>query len=340
MRRTYLISAVVFWAGLGLATPSQAVLVGHWEFEETSGAIAANSIVGGADGVVTNDATGGLGAGGSVWVNDPSFGNVISFNGEADGAFVRAGDLPELLTLENDFSWAFLANNQSTEVSSIIVGNRTDGGSPEEDFSPRQFAKFTPNSFNYHMNGNSNDRLSYPTMPVEEWRHHALVKEGEQLTYHLNGLPRASSVITQAQDQIMPLFFGGDSTGNPIENWQGFLDDVRIYDNALTANDVRSIVPGTLLETFGDVNGDGDVTVNEDFEPIRANFLRQVTTREEGDLTKDGVVNLDDWNEFKTAFLNNGGSLADLTASGAAPEPSALMLLAVLTSASSLRRRR
>lgn len=340
----------VLCGSLGIAGMSQAALTGHWEFEEGTGATASNEVGGGDVGVITNDTVGGLGTGGSVWVTDPVFGSVISFNGEASnaattpGAFVQAGTLP-LLDLSQDFSWSFIANNlEATQPNNIIVGNRFDGAAPlpdgttqQADFTPRQFTKFTPTNFEYHSEGNSNDNLNIPDLPVDEWMHHAVVKDGAQLSYYLNGNLKGTSTITQPQQEAMPLFFGGNDRGGTNENWHGLLDDVRIYDEALSESAVQALVPTELAEILGDVNDDGSVTV-ADFELIRANFLLDVASRADGDLDRSGTVDLDDWNEFKVEFINGGGSLAELN--GAIPEPSSAVLLALISSLGIVRRRR
>jgi len=82
----------------------------------------------------------------------------------------------------------------------------------------------------------------------------------------------------------------------------------------------------------GDTDGDGTVEL-EDFEPIRANFRKTVTTRAMGDLVRNGVVDFDDFRQWKTAFVGGGGSLAGLDSSfGSVPEPTAavLTLMAIL----------
>ncbi|MHC4725766.1 MAG: sugar-binding protein, partial [Planctomycetota bacterium] len=115
----------------------------------TDGLIASYALAGdatdgsgnGIDGVINNAETGGLGDGGSVWVDDPERGTVISFNGTAEGAFVRAGEIPQM-TLTNDFTWSFWAkqNAENTANNDIIFGNRMDENAV--DFVPRQFIKF------------------------------------------------------------------------------------------------------------------------------------------------------------------------------------------------------
>ncbi|MCP4613377.1 MAG: hypothetical protein GY845_32200, partial [Planctomycetes bacterium] len=144
---------------------------------------ATDSSGNGIDGVISNADTGGLGLDGSVWVDDPERGTVISFNGTAEGAFVRAGEIPQM-TLTNDFTWSFWANHseENTADNDIIFGNRMD--ETPADFVPRQFIKFTPTKFEWHMNGNGDDNLDYDDIPADVWLHHTVVKTADQLTYY------------------------------------------------------------------------------------------------------------------------------------------------------------
>ena len=191
----------------------------------------------GNDGTISN-LNGGLGLDGSVWVDDPERGTVISFNGTAEGAFVRAGDIPQM-TLTNDFVWAFWAkhSDENTADNDIILGNRKDENAV--DFVPRQFIKFTPTKFEWHMNGNGDDNLDYDDIVADVWFHHAVVKTADQLTYYRNGAEASSGTFTQPLDFPQPLYFGGDNEGSAGENWAGLMSDVRIYDRALSAGEIR-----------------------------------------------------------------------------------------------------
>ena len=77
----------------------------------------------------------------------------------------------------------------------------------------------------------------------------------------------------------------------------------------------------------GDVNGDGFVMI-DDFDIIRDNFRMTVTSRAQGDLVSNGMVDLFDFKEWKTEFLAGGGSLAgvDLGFIANVPEPAAWSL--------------
>ncbi len=85
--------------------------------------------------------------------------------------------------------------------------------------------------------------------------------------------------------------------------------------------DEAGITPPLIVP--GDVNGDLVVDMN-DFEPIRLNFGQAVAARTDGDLNEDFFVDFDDFGEFKVAFLDGGGSAADIQW---VPEPSTGVLL-------------
>jgi len=77
---------------------------------------------------------------------------------------------------------------------------------------------------------------------------------------------------------------------------------------------------------LGDTDGDGIVEFEDDFGPIRDNFRKLVAARSQGDLVVNGIVDFDDFRQWKTAFVGGGGSLAgiDLGFATNVPEPSTL----------------
>ena len=234
-----LVLSLVLVSGAKAADPN---LVGWWPLDEGAGDIAIDLSGSGNDGTISN-LNGGLGPDGSVWVDDPERGTVISFNGTAEGAFVRAGDIPQM-TLTNDFTWAFWAkhSDENTADNDIILGNRMDENAA--DFVPRQFIKFTPTKFEWHMNGNGDDNLDYDDIVADVWLHHAVVKTADQLTYYRNGIEASSGTFTQALDFPQPLFFGGDNEAAAGENWSGLMSDVRIHNRALTGLEIVAAKEG------------------------------------------------------------------------------------------------
>jgi hypothetical protein len=80
----------------------------------------------------------------------------------------------------------------------------------------------------------------------------------------------------------------------------------------------------------GDTDTDGfPGEFPDDFEPIRANFRKAVTARNQGDLVSNGVVDFDDFHQWKTAHLAAGGSMAGIDLFASIPEPVTLSTAAL-----------
>ena len=85
-------------------------------------------------------------------------------------------------------------------------------------------------------------------MPFGVWTHHVIVKKGKDFSYFKNGVAGVTKTATteipvthttkQEQTDLQPLFFGGDNEGADGEMYHGYLDSVRIYNEALSAQAV------------------------------------------------------------------------------------------------------
>jgi len=331
-KKTFYSVSFILVLSLALAGGAKAAdpnLVGQWPLDEGAGDIAIDVSGNGNDATI-NNLNAGLGLDGSVWVDDPERGAVVSFLGTAEGAYVRAGNIPQM-TLTNDFTWVFWAkhNAENTADNDIILGNRMDENAV--DFVPRQFIKFTPTKFEWHMNGNGDDNLDYDDIPADVWLHHAVVKTADQLTYYRDGIESSAGVITQALDFPQPLFFGGDNEGAEGENWSGSMSDVRIYNRALTGLDVLAAMKGVeridmevgyALEApviDGEVDGIWAIASTQSFVPLEdpadGSGTWQVLYDEENlyvilDVTDDSLNNDSDsaWQDDSVEIYFDGGN--------------------------------
>lgn len=218
-----------FHAGLDTDTEVGFGLLGYWPLEETSGLSAPNEVDGAPEASLNN---------GASWLTDPTRGQVLVFDGEND--YANAGSIP-LLDAEADFTWSFWAFNQQGTNSNVVLGNRR--GPNGEDFSPREFIKFTTNKAEWHENGTSLSNIDIETIPAETWIHHAVVKDGTSLTYYRDGLASGSSLLSTGLNNPQPFYFGGDQE---IENWAGRLDEPAIWERALPASAIAGLADGTF----------------------------------------------------------------------------------------------
>ncbi|MCO6047460.1 PEP-CTERM sorting domain-containing protein [Aeoliella sp. ICT_H6.2] len=139
---------------------------------------------------------------------------------------------------------------------------------------------------------------------------------------------------------------GEDSCCNGRE-FEGLLDDFAIFDSALSTAQVQTLynnglsginASGIATEAIvtGDVDG-GGVSLS-DFEIIRDNLGKNVNARSLGDLTGNGKVELDDfqqWLEVAPAAMR-----AEALASFSVPEPSSVLLVGAAVAVAFWGRRR
>ena len=75
-------------------------------------------------------------------------------------------------------------------------------------------------------------------IPRWVWSHVVLVRDGEKLQVYLNG--RLEIDGTAAAVTINELLFGGRSDNEA--NWEGRLDEIAIFDRALTAQEAARLM--------------------------------------------------------------------------------------------------
>ena len=220
--------------------------IGWWKLDEGVGMTAVDWSGYGNHGVIGNADSGGLGDGRSAWFNDPDLDMVLSFNGNDNGgAYVKTDLILPAMTMENDFTWAFWAKQDSAQAtnSDMMLGNRY-GGTPTPGSG--QFIKFTPTRFEfYNDDGSYTEGINYEPLPGDVWIHQAVVKDGTSLTYYRNGEETLTNTITKTIDPN-PFSMGGDAT-NVAEMWQGCLSDVHLYTKALTVEEIQKAMRGDPL---------------------------------------------------------------------------------------------
>jgi hypothetical protein len=222
-------------------------LISYWAMDDAPGsAVAANAVAGGPAATLHGSVGSAI-----AFVSDTApRGKVLRVNmsgptTNAAGSWVQAGTLPAM-TLANDFTWAFWARSNDGATNNVIFGNRyADVGTT--DFNPREFIKFTPNAFEWHVDA-AGQNIDYADVPNGQWIHHAVVKRGASLTYYRNGIPAGEAAITAAPLNPQPLFMGGNG---PNESWAGHLDDVALWNKAVPADALAALAadaytPATL----------------------------------------------------------------------------------------------
>src|SRR5690606_27456770 len=85
------------------------------------------------------------------------------------------------------------------------------------------------------------------------WHHHAVVKTGTTLDYYRDGVFMISRVLNEPIGSAEhPVFIGGaPGSGSVNEFFNGYIDDVQLYDHALNAQEVAALVPEPSVGLLG-----------------------------------------------------------------------------------------
>ncbi len=198
--------------------PDAASLLAHYPFDGDFSDSAGNS-----DGTALGDAK---------IVSDPDRGQVLSLDGDDD-----AVDIP-LLAEGEEVTISMWVNALDTTTPSDWKSFFHGDGWTEGDIHWRQLN----NRSNGGVNGvvPSGDLTGAGVVPYEQWSHVTLTLSPTQFSYWLNGIHDVSRQLESAPIlQIGDGLIGAYMNGEVIDReWAGLIDDVRIYNRALTAGEV------------------------------------------------------------------------------------------------------
>ena len=114
---------------------------------------------------------------------------------------------------------------------------RTTPGYPVSYFGKRVAC----GDWNYQF---ANDQFSAGSdydSPVGEWRHFAWVFTGTEMFGYVNGVLTHRILASLGAENAAPLFVGASGCGNSL---QGVVDEVRLYNRALTSNEIMAVYTG------------------------------------------------------------------------------------------------
>jgi hypothetical protein len=207
-------------------------LVGWWKFDEGSGTVAYDSSGNEHDGNLTN---------GPTWTSG-KIGGALSFDGSNDRVKLPHNILNGLIdvtvsfwfleSLNNTDHHHFISAASSTESNRILLALNSDG------------------EFNYHDNDSSDiKRITYQySESLTNWSHIVLTRSISGAKLFIGGSLKTNESFANTHFNIAQngLWIGGDqdSVGggwSTTQQLNGLLDDVRIYDRALSAAEVQAL---------------------------------------------------------------------------------------------------
>lgn len=200
-------------------------LVGYWKMDESSGTVVHDSSGFSFDGTIE------AGAGNYAW--NPHGGHI---NGAIQFYATKASDggsitVPSnsLITFNDSFSITLWVKMAGSSFQYLVW--KTVNILPLKATAFQGYGLGTNgNSLVAYLDGNSYTSPNQ-SIPNSQWAHIAMVKSGTQLTFYING----------AVDSTFTVPAGISSTTNPLLMGGPFLDDVRLYNRALSASEVQAI---------------------------------------------------------------------------------------------------
>jgi arylsulfatase A-like enzyme len=196
-------------------------LSGYWKFDETSGTTANDSSGNGKNGTVMN---------GAVWTTGGKLNGALDFDGTDDYV-----SIPYIVNPSTNFTaalWVKLEATAGTNAQIILQQEGTKGRT--------WLSRKTSGVLSSYLG--AVDTLSTGTIAVGSWYHVAVVNNGGTIQLYLNGQPDGSGARTVESETAGIMRVGRHKTPDTAnEEWNGLMDQVRIYNRALTASEVLGL---------------------------------------------------------------------------------------------------
>jgi hypothetical protein len=230
---------------LGVAGNALADLVDHWKFDDGSGTTAFNSVAGGTDGTID----------GATWVNDPTRGVALNFDGIDDvvtmiGYKGITGSASRSMCLW--FKTDGLGGTGPNGRGLIGWGTPTGSGVRWELVINKQGDPRVVDAL--RINASSGTRTCETVVTDSMWHHVAVTLNddgsptSEEMHVYLDGVEESYSqtnsgvAINTGSDTDVRVGNGSREDQNGF--FSGLIDDVRIFDHALTEDEILFVMEG------------------------------------------------------------------------------------------------
>jgi hypothetical protein len=210
---------------LGLAGAVSGKLVAHWKLDETTGTMASDSSGNGYNGTLMGGATWAAGAiDGALEVNGS--------NGYVD--FGNPSNWPDGRNARSLCAWA--------RTDTVAAGWKWIAAYGSPATSQAMFIGLNGSAL--YGGGYGDDILVNNFWQTGVWHHLALIYDGSMARLYANGVEVISA--PKAWNLVLSRAHLGRQVNNAAEFWDGAIDDVRIYDHALTLAEVKALIPPKL----------------------------------------------------------------------------------------------
>lgn len=157
---------------------------------------------------------------------------------------------------------------------------------------------------NYYYFGSSNSimatsSVAFTNVPTTSWSHFAMTADGSKVRYYLNGVKTGEF----SQSNTVDTSFGGNYKvyfGGFADYYNGYFNDARIYDHALSQKEIRELAKGMAIH----------YTLDDQYATGRTNFYSGVNAQgssASSTFTKTKLANEDGYN-YKLTYTGTGSN--------------------------------
>ncbi len=234
-KRMYFLISFVLLLGLvqiSTATDADPNHIGWWKLDETSGTTAVDSSGNGNVGTLIGD---------PLWVSG-WIGGALDLDG--DGDYVDCGNDP-IFDVTDEITvaaWVTIRSIPTQWVAVVAKGEyawrlSNDSSDPRFHFGITIWSESNPS-----VNGAT-------AVGYDEWHHVAGTYDGSYIDFYLDGVLDATidnntGIGTNTYSVLI-----GENPGAAGRHWDGIIDDVRIYNRALSQAEIEALMPPQLKAT-------------------------------------------------------------------------------------------
>ena len=186
----------------------------------------------------------------------PKIDNLYSFEFDGVESMFQTGSI----TLGINFTFSLWVKANSFPTNPAALGSKNYFGS---GFNGNFIIRFRSNQFllaSYNGNNQATQELvltNSPSITTGQWYHIALTNDGSTAVFYLNGSPLSTTgVNTKPLVDLTNGLIIGDGDQRPVGNdpWDGYLDEIGVFNTALTQEQIESIYNATTTGKTADLS--------------------------------------------------------------------------------------
>jgi hypothetical protein len=213
-------------------------LVAWWKFDETSGTVAYDSSGNGNNGTLTS---------GPTWISGKIEG-ALSFDGVDDYVKVKHSDELSLVNSCSIALWIKISRKTasgSLDSDANLFSKRLNLVNYEEAYALKVFGPDRDNRGRAEFGTNASTftppwHAGSSIVDTNDWYHLTVAIDNQSVRIYINSLIDSESSYTgQLSSSEQPIFIG--IKADMTRAVKGIIDDVRIYDRALSASEVQAL---------------------------------------------------------------------------------------------------